>query len=71
MICGCCFQAGQAIPPEMIIAHKLHTREVMGFWQAIIGPHLDFTARALLAQKTQEYLDFIDRLFPTGQVPRL
>ena len=71
MICGCHFKAGQAIPPSMIIAHKLHTREVLGFWQVMIGPHQDFTSQEILAHKTREYLDFIDRLFPTGQVLRL
>lgn len=70
MICGCHFKAGQAIPPAMIIAHKSHTREVLGFWQKIIGPHQDPTARALLAQLNQSYLEFIDKIFPTSQAPR-
>jgi len=66
MICGCHFKAGQAVPHSMIMAHKSHTREVLGFWQAIIGPHQDPTARALLAELNQSYLEFIDKIFPTG-----
>ena len=71
MICGCHFKAGQAVPPAMIKAHFEHTREVLSFWQKIIGPHQDPATRMLLPQLNQEYLAFIDKLFTISQIPRL